>query len=86
MFNSDEDDRESSDSETAQRRPRPNGTIKQKRLDSEEDECKVINACEDLVILGLPFKLEESELRDYFSHFGEVARFEVCCCCVWGLC
>jgi len=28
--------------------------------------------CTDLIVLGLPWKITESDLRDYFSSFGEL--------------
>lgn len=34
--------------------------------------------CSDLIVLGLPFKLDETELREYFLEFGDVAFCEVC--------
>lgn len=74
MVNSDVDD--SSDSEKAERRLRQSGTYKQKRLENSEDEDKKY-VCADLIVLGLPFKLEEFELKEYFEHFGAVSRYEV---------
>lgn len=74
MVNSDDDDRDSSDSEKAERRLRQSS--KQKRLDSSEEDDKNF-VCADLIVLGLPFKLEEFELKEYFEHFGAVSRFEV---------
>lgn len=34
-------------------------------------------ACTDLLILGLPFKLDENELKAYFETFGSVDLVEV---------
>lgn len=55
------------------------------RLNKEEDESPVgenggkskVEGCTDLLILGLPFKLEESELKTYFEKFGTVNLTEV---------
>lgn len=33
--------------------------------------------CSDLIVLGLPWKTTESELRDYFKEFGEVLMAQV---------
>lgn len=42
---------------------------KQKRLDSRK--------CSDLVVLGIPFKTTEEELKEYFKQFGEVVVSQV---------
>ena len=33
--------------------------------------------CSDLIVLGLPWKTTEQELRDYFEPFGEVLMAQV---------
>jgi hypothetical protein len=54
------------------------------RLNNDEDDEKFSsqkqnakNETVDLLILGLPFDLEEDKLRDYFSEHGRVIFFEV---------
>jgi RNA recognition motif-containing protein len=34
--------------------------------------------CSDLIVLGLPWKTTETELRLYFEQFGEVLMAQVC--------
>lgn len=34
--------------------------------------------CSDLIILGLPWKTTEQQLREYFESFGEVLMAQVC--------
>jgi len=34
--------------------------------------------CTDLIVLGLPFKSDESEIKQYFSQFGELVLVQVC--------
>lgn len=33
--------------------------------------------CSDLIVLGLPYKLTDKELRDYFEQYGKVVLCEV---------
>lgn len=47
---------------------------KQKRMEAAEEEPR----CVDLVVLGLPYKLTEDELKEYFEEFGKVVLSEVC--------
>lgn len=57
------------------------------RLNKEEEEGPVGEndskskqsgqVCTDLLILGLPYKLEENELKTYFEQFGAVELAEV---------
>ena len=35
------------------------------------------NKCSDLIVLGLPWKTTEKELREYFEPFGEVLMAQV---------
>ena len=35
------------------------------------------NKCSDLIVLGLPWKTTEQELREYFEPFGEVLMAQV---------
>ena len=35
--------------------------------------------CSDLIVLGLPWKTTEQELRQYFEAFGEVLMAQVRC-------
>jgi len=34
--------------------------------------------CSDLIVLGLPWKTTEQQLREYFESFGEVLMAQVC--------
>lgn len=34
--------------------------------------------CTDLIVLGLPWKTTEQNLREYFETFGEVLMAQVC--------
>ena len=47
----------------------PSSTAKNKRVEK--------NKCSDLIVLGLPWKTTEQELRDYFEPFGEVLMAQV---------
>jgi RNA recognition motif-containing protein len=53
------------------------------RLNKEEDDVgengsqSKSEICTDLLILGLPYKLEENELKEYFEKFGTVQLAEV---------
>ena len=46
-----------------------NSVAKNKRVEK--------NKCSDLIVLGLPWKTTEQELRDYFEPFGEVLMAQV---------
>ncbi|XP_013391411.1 TAR DNA-binding protein 43 [Lingula anatina] len=46
-----------------------NPNVKTKRLDSKK--------CSDLIVLGLPWKSTEDDLKAYFSQFGEVIMAQV---------
>uniref|UniRef100_A0A914CB19 RRM domain-containing protein n=1 Tax=Acrobeloides nanus TaxID=290746 RepID=A0A914CB19_9BILA len=46
---------------------------KQKRMDAAEEEPR----CVDLIVLGLPYKLTEDELKEYFEQFGKVVLSEI---------
>jgi len=35
--------------------------------------------CTDLIVLGLPFKSSEDDLRQYFAQFGDLVLVQVCC-------
>ena len=57
-------------------------TAKQKRMETikadttlkdDKDETRPT----DLIVLGLPYKFTEKELRDYFSQFGKISLCEV---------
>lgn len=43
---------------------------KTKRMESKQ-------RCSDLIVLGLPWKTTEKELREYFEPFGEVLMAQV---------
>ena len=47
----------------------PLGLVKNKRVEK--------NKCSDLIVLGLPWKTTEQELREYFEPFGEVLMAQV---------
>lgn len=38
-------------------------------------ETKLI--CSDLIVLGLPYKISESDLRKYFEKFGEILMIQI---------
>ena len=44
---------------------------KTKRLELKQQKCS------DLIVLGLPWKTTEQELREYFESFGEVLMAQV---------
>ena len=46
-----------------------NSVAKNKRVEK--------NKCSDLIVLGLPWKTTEPELREYFEPFGEVLMAQV---------
>lgn len=46
-----------------------NPSVKTKRVDK--------NKCSDLIVLGLPWKSNEEDLRNYFSQFGELLMVQV---------
>jgi len=57
-----------------------------RRTDMEVDETPTTNKskkldifkrCTDLIVLGLPWKISESELKEYFEKFGEVAMTQI---------
>lgn len=45
------------------------GATKLKRIERKK--------CSDLIVLGLPYKTTEEELREYFEQFGEVLVSQV---------
>ena len=49
-----------------------NSTAKAKRFESTSK-----NKCSDLIVLGLPWKTSEQQLREYFEPFGEVLMAQV---------
>jgi RNA recognition motif-containing protein len=46
----------------------------------KEPETKMtkVEGIGDLIVLGLPFRTTEPEMKEYFSQFGEVDYCEVC--------
>lgn len=50
-----------------------NSTAKTKRMESRPK-------CSDLIVLGLPWKTTEQELRQYFEPYGEVLMAQVFIC------
>lgn len=40
----------------------------------------------DLIVLGLPFKATEKEMREYFGQFGEITFVQVCTIHVENVC
>lgn len=57
-----------------------------RRTDMEVDETPsitkskkldIFKRCTDLIVLGLPWKISESELKEYFEQFGEVAMTQI---------
>lgn len=55
-------------------------TAKQKRMDTKELEEETELRCSDLIVLGLPFKLTEDELREHFEQYGKVKDASECLC------
>jgi len=49
-----------------------NSTAKAKRFETSNK-----NKCSDLIVLGLPWKTTEQQLREYFEPFGEVLMAQV---------
>jgi len=49
-----------------------NSTAKAKRFETSSK-----NKCSDLIVLGLPWKTSEQQLREYFEPFGEVLMAQV---------
>jgi TAR DNA-binding protein 43 len=49
-----------------------NSTAKTKRMESKQK-------CSDLIVLGLPWKTTEQQLREYFEAYGEVLMAQVKC-------
>ncbi|XP_021956227.1 TAR DNA-binding protein 43 isoform X2 [Folsomia candida] len=50
-----------------------NSTAKAKRFENTSSKSK----CSDLIVLGLPWKTTEQQLREYFEPFGEVLMAQV---------
>ena len=54
-----------------------------RKSDDHSDNCVAKNKrveknkCSDLIVLGLPWKTTEPELREYFEPFGEVLMAQV---------
>lgn len=48
--------------------------IKDKSSKSSDDD---LPECTDLIVLGLPFKITENEIREYFKQFGGVSFLDV---------
>lgn len=59
-----------------------NSTAKTKRMETKL-------RCTDLIVLGLPWKTTEQNLREYFETFGEVLMAQVslivCICICWNM-
>ena len=83
MRDSDDDGKDSSDSEKADKRQRQNSSGFAKRLKDDADDAPVPTKCSDLIVLGLPFKINEEDVKEYFEQFGAVALVEVCCCYIY---
>ncbi len=49
-----------------------NSTAKAKRFETSSK-----SKCSDLIVLGLPWKTTEQQLREYFEPFGEVLMAQV---------
>ena len=47
-----------------------NPMAKTKKIDREK--------CSDLIVLGLPWKSSEEDLKSYFEQFGELLMVQVC--------
>uniref|UniRef100_A0A915DLD2 RRM domain-containing protein n=1 Tax=Ditylenchus dipsaci TaxID=166011 RepID=A0A915DLD2_9BILA len=70
---------DSSDSEKGDKRQRQSGgAFKQKRVEwNEDEEDEPYAKCSDLIVLGLPFRLDDSEVEQYFEQFGKVSLVEI---------
>jgi len=55
-----------------------NSTAKTKRMETKL-------RCTDLIVLGLPWKTTEQNLREYFETFGEVLMAQVSLYIYWSL-
>ncbi|XP_015786142.1 TAR DNA-binding protein 43 [Tetranychus urticae] len=58
----------------------PKGDNKRKSDDVSDEESSVRKKptkCTDLIVLGLPWKTTETELREYFEQFGELLMAQV---------
>lgn len=70
---------------TLQESPQPEQTEEYKITQPDSPACSedhdytpvVVGPQHDLIILGLAYKVEEDELREYFEQFGEVETVEV---------
>lgn len=49
---------------------------KKKKSKRHNSDDKAI--CSDLIVLGLPYKLTDQEMKEYFEQFGTVILSEVC--------
>lgn len=49
---------------------------------------RAVTKTSDLIVLGLPWKTTEQDLKEYFTTFGEVIMVQVCFCffLVAGVC
>ena len=60
-----------------------------RKSDDHSDNCVAKNKrveknkCSDLIVLGLPWKTTEPELREYFEPFGEVLMAQVSTILLW---
>lgn len=68
--------------------PKPENVEKQRKTEDLGEACGSMaagakpkkydkNKCSDLIVLGLPWKTTENELREYFEPFGEVLMAQV---------
>jgi len=55
----------------------PENKRKTDESSDEETSARKKSKCSDLIVLGLPWKTTESELRDYFSQYGELLMAQV---------
>lgn len=79
MHQNEEGDAENSDDDEHALSPaNGNGGEVNKKRKTDNNNTLSKALCSDLIVLGLPYKLTEEELQDYFKEFGNSVLCEVC--------